>query len=379
MSTSTITSITNAITATTTTTTTTAAATTDTTTPPVRRHSLVHRHSSAAYAMEHAPILTHPALDTVDKPSVPPLPPRTYKSSGSGSTDSLSSDSCSPAQNKRSNNLSNNLSNSDSEPEEAFIPLAKPSMRFKVDVSQWKAPYGTLPSSSSDGLQQTSIPEENEMVLQQSLSSSPPPLPPKPSQPSSCTCTCHAHPHPHHHHHHDQQHKTTSKKRRHRHSRVSMHDGRRGSDQLSLTPQSSLTSHSSVNSQLSFGSDTSGIQEDHEFDSALAMLNDAFQSLSTAATSIGRTEHIGRSHGSFQIDFSAIPSQQKKPAEYLEPINSSPQPHHKSHDTTYQLSSSNAVTNMPPKSSRSLCRLYPPSFVTTSNSSTVFANHVRHH
>ena len=368
MSTSTITSITNAMT-------TTATAAADTTTPPsVRRHSLVHRHSSAAYAMEHAPILTHPALDTVDKPSVPPLPPRTYKSSGS--TDSLSSDSCSPAQNKRSNNLSNNLSNSDSEPEEAFIPLAKPSMRFKVDVSQWKVPYSTLPSSSSDGLQQTSIPEENEMVTQ-SLSSSPPPLPPKPLQPSSCTCTCHGHGH-HHHHHHDQQHKTTSKKRRHRHSKVGMHDGRRGSDQLSLTPQSSLTSHSSVNSQLSFGSDTSGIQEDHEFDSALAMLNDAFQSLSTAATSIGSTEHTGRSHGNFQIDFSAIPTQQK-PADYLEPINSSPQPHHKSHDPTHQLSSNNVVTNMPPKSSRTLCRLYPPSFVTTSNSSTVFANHVRHH
>lgn len=361
ISTSTITSITA----------TTATTTTTDTTPPVRRHSLVHRHSSAAYAMEHAPILTHPALDTVDKPSVPPLPPRTYKSSGS--TDSLSSDSCSPAQNKRSNNLSN----SDSEPEEAFIPLAKPSMRFKIDVSQWKAPYGTLPSSSSDGLQQTSIPEENEMVLQ-SLTSSPPPLPPKPAQPSSCTCTCHGHPHPHHHHHHDQQHKTTSKKRRHRHSKVSMHDGRRGSDQLSLTPQSSLTSHSSVNSQLSFGSDTSGIQEDHEFDSALAMLNDAFQSLSTVANSIGKTEHTGRTHGSFQIDLSAIP-QQKIPAEYLEPINSSPQPHHKSHDPTHQLSSNTAVTNMPPRSSRSLCRLYPPSFVTTSNSSTVFANHVRHH
>lgn len=348
--------------------TTTAAAvtatTTTTTTPPVRRHSLVHRHSSAAYAMEHAPILTHPALDTVDKP---PVPPRTYKSSGSGSTDSLSSDSCSPAQNKRSTNLSN----SDSEPEEAFFPLAKPNMRFKVDVTQWKVPYGTLPSSPSDGLQQTSIPEEHEIVSQ-SLSSSPPPLPPKPSLPNSCTCTCDGH---HHHHHHHDQHKATSKKRRHRHPKLSLRDGRRSSDQLSLTPQSSLTSHSSVNSQPSFGSDTSGIQEDHEFDNALAILNDAFQSLSTAATTIGRNEHTGRSHGSFQIDFNAIPSQQQ-PAEYLEPVNTSPQQYPRSHDQ--QSSSNNVVTNVP-KSSRTLCRLYPPTFVTTSNSSTVFASHVRHH
>ena len=332
-------------------------------TPPVRRHSLVHRHSSAAYAMEHAPILTHPALDTADKP---PVPPRTYKSSGSGSTDSLSSDSCSPAQNKRSNNLSN----SDSEPEEASIPLAKPSMRFKVDVTQWKVPYGTLPSSSSDGLQQTSIPEEHEIVSQ-SLSSSPPPLPPKPSLPDSCTCTCHGH----HHHHHDQ-HKGTSKKRRHRHPKLSI-DGRRGSDQLSLTPQSSLTSHSSITSQPSFGSDTSGIQEDHEFDSALAILNDAFQSLSSAATSIGSNEHTSRSHRSFQIDLNAIPSQ-KKPAEYLEPVNSNDQQYPRSHDCNHQSSSNNVEANKP-KSSRTLCRLYPPSFVTTSSSSTVFASHVRHH
>ena len=345
----------------------TTAANADTTTAPVRRHSLVHRHSSAAYAMEHAPILTHPALDKVDKISVPPLPPRTYKSSGS--TDSLSSDSCSPAQNKRSNNLSD----SDSEPEEAFIPLAKPNMRFKVDVSQWKAPYGsTLPSSSSDGLQQTSIPEEYEMASQ-SLSSPPPPLPPKPSQPSSCTCTCHGH-----HHHHDVQHKTASKKRRHQHSKLGMHEGRRRSSQLSLTPQSSLTSHSSINSQPSFGSDTSGIQEDHEFDSAIAMLNEACQSLSTAATSIGRNEHSGKTQGSFQIDFNAIPTQ-PKPAEYLEPISTSPQPHHTSHDPTLQSSSYNMASNIPPKSSRTLCRLCPPSFVTTSSSSTVFASHVRHH
>ena len=169
----------------------TATAVTDNTTPPpVRRHSLVHRHSSAAYAMEHAPILTHPALDTADKP---PLPPRTYKSSGSGSTDSLSSDSCSPAQNKRcnSNNVSNTIT-SDSEPEETFIPLAKPSMRFKVDVTQWKVPYSGVGTSSSNGLRQTSIPEEHEMVSQ----SSPPPLPPKPPLPSDCTCTCHHHHHP---------------------------------------------------------------------------------------------------------------------------------------------------------------------------------------
>ena len=311
--------------------------------------------------MEHAPILTHPALNKVDKISVPPLPPRTYKSSGS--TDSLSSDSCSPAQNKRSNNLSD----SDSEPEEAFIPLAKPNMRFKVDVSQWKVPYGTLPSSSSDGLQQTSIPEEYE-IASQSLSSPPPPLPPKPSQPSSCTCTCHGH----HHHHHDVQHKTTSKKRRPPHSKLGMHEGRRRSGQLSLTPQSSATSHSSVNSQPSFGSDTSGIQEDHEFDSAIAMLNEACRSLSTAATSIGRNEHCGRTQGSFQIDFNAIPSQ-PKPAEYLEPISTSPQPQY---DPALQSSGNNT----PAKSSRStLCRLYPPSFVTTSSSSTVFASHVRHH
>lgn len=342
-----------------------ATVTTASTTPPVRRHSLVHRHSSAAYAMEHAPILTHPALDTADKP---PVPPRTYKSSGSASTDSLSSDSCSPEQSKRSNNLSN----SDSEPEEAFIPLAKPSMRFKVDVTQWKAPYSTLPSSSSDGLQQTSIPEEHEIVSQ-SLSSSPPPLPPKPALPDSCTCTCHGHYHPHH----RDQHKGTSKKRRHRHSKLSMQDSRRGSDQLSLTPQSSVTSHSSITSQPSFGSDTSGIQEDHEFDSALAMLNDAFQSLSTAATSIGSNEPTGRSHKGFQIDFSAIPSQQK-PAEYLEPVNSNDQQYPRSHDYNHQSSSSNMETNKP-KSSRTLCRLYPPSFVTTSSSSTVFASHVRHH
>lgn len=343
--------------------TSTSTATPTTTTPPqVRRHSLVHRHSSAAYAMEHSPILTHPALDTMDKP---PVPPRTYKSSGS--TDSLSSDSCSPVQNKRPNNLSN----SDSEPEEAFIPLAKPSMRFKVDVTQWKMPYGTLPSSPSDGLQQTSIPEEHEIVSQ-SLSSSPPPLPPKPSLPDSCTCTCHGH----HHHHH--QHKATSKKRRHRHPKMSVRDGRRGSDQLSLTPQSSVTSHSSVTSQPSFGSDTSGIQEDdHEFDNAIAILNDAFQSLSRAATSIGANEHATRNHGSFQIDFNAIPSQQK-PAEYLEPVNSSPQHYPRSQDSNHQSSSNNVVNNMP-KSSRTLCRLYPPSFVTTSSSSTVFASHVRHH
>lgn len=369
-----VSSITTSTSATTITAATVTTATTTDTTPPVRRHSLVHRHSSAAYAMEHAPILTHPALDTADKP---PVPPRTYKSSGSGSTDSLSSDSCSPAQNKRSNNLSN----SDSDPEEPFIPLAKPSMRFKVDV---KVPYGTLPSTPPDGLQQTSIPEEHEIVSQslsssppeivsQSLSSSPPPLPPKPSLPnSSCTCTCHGH----HHHHHDQ-HKGTSKKRRHRHSKLSMQDGRRGSDQLSLTPQSSLTSHSSIASQPSFGSDTSGIQEDHEFDSALAMLNDAFQSLSSAATSIGSNEHTGRSHRSFQIDFNAIPSQ-KKPAEYLEPVNSNDLQYPRSHDCNHQSSSNNVETNKP-KSSRTLCRLYPPSFVTTSNSSTVFASHVRHH
>lgn len=337
----------------------------DMTPPPVRRHSLVHRHSSAAYAMEHAPILTHPALDTADKP---PLPPRTYKSSGSGSTDSLSSDSCSPAQNKthNSNNALNTIT-SDSEPEETFIPLAKPSMRFKVDVTQWKVPYAGLATSSSDGLHQTSIPEENEIVSQ----SSPPPLPPKPSLLNDCTCTCHNH------HHHHEQHKATSKKRRHRHSKPSILDNRRGSDQLSLTPQSSLTSHSSVNSQPSYGSDTSGIQEDHEFDNALAMLNDAFQSLSTAANSIGAKDHIGRSRGSFQINFDAIPTQQE-PAEYLEPINTSPQHQCRSHDASHQSSNNNMVANMP-KPSRTLCRLYPPSFVTTSNSSTVFASHVRHH
>lgn len=346
-----------------------AATTTTTTTPPVRRHSLVHRHSSAAYAMEHAPILTHPALDITDKP---PLPPRTYKSSGSGSTDSLSSDSCSPSQNKR-HNASNTIT-SDSEPEETFIPLAKPSMRFKVDVSQWKVPYpgsGTTLSSSSDGLRQTSIPEEHE-IASQSLSSSPPPLPPKPSLPdSSCTCTCHSH-----HHHHHEQHKATNKKRRHSHTRHIKHsllDNRRRSEQLSVTPQSSLTSHSSINSQPSFGSDTSGIQEDHEFDSALAMLNDAFQSLSSAASSIGKNGHSSRSHGSFQIDFDAIPSQQK-PAEYLEPISTNHQHYPRSHDAGHQSPSNNM-----PKSSRTLCRLYPPSFVTTSNSSTVFASHVRHH
>ena len=340
---------------------TTTSTTAATSSPPVRRHSLVHRHSSAAYAMEHSPILTHPALDTMDKP---PLPPRTYKSSGS--TDSLSSDSCSPHQNK-----SRQESNSDSEPEEPFIPLAKPSMRFKVDVTtQWKGPYsgtGALPSSSSDGLQQTSIPEEHE-ITSPTLSSSPPPLPPKPSLPSSCTCTCHGH-----HHHHHEQHKPATKKRRPKHSKFSLHNGRRGSDQLSLTPQSSITSHSSINSQPSFGSDTSGIQEDHEFDRALEML-------ANVANGIGTNEQSSsKSHGSFHIDFNAIPTQQQKPAEYLEPISTSPQLCPKSHDTNHQPPPINNVVTNVPRSSRTLCRLYPPSFVTTSSSSTVFANHVRHH
>ena len=328
------------------------------TTPPTRRHSLVHRHSSAAYAMEHAPILTHPALDSIEKP---PLPPRTYKSS---STDSLSSDSSPhlPVQNQQSNRTIT----SDSEPEETFAPLKpKPNMRFKVDVSQRKPPYSgsnTLPSSSSDGLQQTSIPEEREIVSQSS--SPPPPLPPKPAA-ASCTCTCH-------HHHHDH-HKIDGKRRRshnRRHSKLNMIEaGRKGDrrSQSSLTPQSSITSHSSVNSQPSFGSDTSGIQEDHEFDSAIAMLHNAFQSLSDAASNMGTKP--SRQQGSFQIDLDSIPLQ-PEPLAYLEPVSMSTSPPHVPRHRDQSV---------PSKTSQKLCRLYPPSLITSSNSSTVFASHVRHH
>jgi len=343
--------------------TSTSQATINTTTPPTRRHSLVHRHSSAAYAMEHAPILTHPALDTtVEKP---PLPPRTYKSSGSGSTDSLSSDSSPhlPVQNQPSNQTTNTIT-SDSEPEETFAPLKpKPNMRFKVDVSQRKPPYSgsnTLPSSSSDGLQQTSIPEEHEIVSQSS--SPPPPLPPKPAA-ASCTCTCH-------HDHHKQ---TDGKRRRshnRRHSKLNMIDRGRKSDrrsQSSLTPQSSITSHSSINSQLSFGSDTSGIQEDHEFDSAIAMLHNAFQSLSDAACNMGTKP--SRQPGSFQIDLEAVPPQ-PEPLAYLEPLSMSTSP---------PLVSRHRDQSVPNKTSQKLCRLCPPSLITSSNSSTVFASHVRHH
>lgn len=343
--------------------TSTSQATINTTTPPTRRHSLVHRHSSAAYAMEHAPILTHPALDTtIEKP---PLPPRTYKSSGSGSTDSLSSDGSPhlPVQNEQSNHTTNTIITSDSEPEETFAPLKpKPNMRFKVDVSQRKPLYSgsnTLPSSSSDGLQQTSIPEEREIVSQSS--SPPPPLPPKPAA-ASCTCTCH-----HHHHNH---HKTDGKRRRshnRRHSKLNMIDGGRKRSQSSLTPQSSITSHSSINSQPSFGSDTSGIQEDHEFDSAIAMLHNAFQSLSDAASNMGTKS--SRQQGSFQIDLEAIPPQ-PEPLAYLEPVrmSTSPQPVSRHRDQS-----------VPSKTSQKLCRLCPPSLITSSNSSTVFASHVRHH
>jgi len=314
--------------------------------------------------MEHAPILTHPALDTVEKP---PLPPRTYKSSGSGSTDSLSSDSSPhlPVQSQQSNQTTNTVT-SDSEPEETFVPLKpKPNMRFKVDVSQRKPTFGgssTLPSSSSDGLQQTSIPEEREIVSHISQSSSPPPpLPPKPAA-ASCTCTCH--------HHHDN-HKTDGKRRRshnRRHSKLNMVEGGRFSDrrsQSSLTPQSSITSHSSINSQPSFGSDTSGIQEDHEFDSAIAMLHNAFQSLSDAASNMG-TNKPRQQQGSFQIDLDSIPPQ-PEPLAYLEPVSMSTSPPYIQRQS------------VPNKTSQKLCRLCPPSLITSSNSSTVFASHVRHH